>query len=187
MLNRSDGSRHRKRRIRRFGTGGRPLVRNLRLARHPLPTKYQLLSRRYTILGHTRFAIRETASFACSSRAGRSMSSVSALKSRPKFPCLRWGSIWLFVCCFGLRPISSAQMGSAMHPLDSLSKDEIVATVEPLKTQGKVNENTRFPLIDLKEPTKDDVASYSYRLSLAKIKSRCEINNIRRGYVMLLG
>jgi primary-amine oxidase len=48
-----------------------------------------------------------------------------------------------------------------MHPLDSLSKDEIVATVELLKTQGKVNENTRFPLIDLKEPTKDDVASFA--------------------------
>ncbi len=69
--------------------------------------------------------------------------------------------IWLVVCCFALRPVSSAQTGPAVHPLDSLSKDEIVATVDLLKASGKISESTRFPLIDLKEPAKDDVLRFA--------------------------
>ena len=68
--------------------------------------------------------------------------------------------IWLVVCCFGLRPVSSAQTGPAVHPLDSLSKDEIVATVDVLKAQGKITESTRFPLIQLHEPRKEEVVGF---------------------------
>jgi primary-amine oxidase len=61
--------------------------------------------------------------------------------------------------CFGLSYIPSAQAGPTEHPLDALSKDEIVATVDVLKAQGKITESTRFPLIELHEPPKDEVVA----------------------------
>jgi primary-amine oxidase len=69
---------------------------------------------------------------------------------------MRW--VWLATYCFVLSYLSSAQAGPAVHPLDALSKDEIVATVELLKARGKISESTRFPIIDIKEPAKDKVA-----------------------------
>jgi len=70
------------------------------------------------------------------------------------------GSVWLAICCFGLSHITSAQADPTDHPLDALSKDEIVATVDVLKAQGKITESTRFPLIELHEPPKDEVVSF---------------------------
>jgi len=50
--------------------------------------------------------------------------------------------------------------GPTDHPLDALSKDEIVATVDVLKAQGKIMESTRFSLIELHEPPKDEVVGF---------------------------
>jgi primary-amine oxidase len=64
------------------------------------------------------------------------------------------------MCCVGLSHILSAQAGSAAHPLDALSKDEITDTVEILKAQGKITESTRFSLIELHEPPKSEVVGF---------------------------
>ena len=45
--------------------------------------------------------------------------------------------------------------GSSKPSTHALGKDEIVATVDVLKAQGKITESTRFPLIELHEPPKD--------------------------------
>jgi primary-amine oxidase len=66
------------------------------------------------------------------------------------------------MCCLGFSYILSAQTGSAAHPLDALSKDEIVSTVGVLKAQGKITESTRFSLIELKEPPKDEVVDFRF-------------------------
>src|ERR1700756_4466989 len=91
------------------------------------------------------------------------MASISAPESLPKFSRLWMGRVWLVLCC-SLSPILSAQTVPLVNPLGALSKAEIIATVELLKAQGKTNENTRFPLIDLKEPTKDDVLGSAGRV-----------------------
>ncbi len=46
------------------------------------------------------------------------------------------------------------------HPLDPLSKEEITATVEVLKANSKVNQESRFSTIVLKEPPKTEVLNY---------------------------
>ncbi len=88
------------------------------------------------------------------------MLSISLCKTRPRFLHLQMGSVWLAMCCFGLSHIPSAQAGPTDYPLDALSKDEIVATVDILKAQGKITESTRFPLIELHEPPKDEVVGF---------------------------
>jgi primary-amine oxidase len=46
------------------------------------------------------------------------------------------------------------------HPLDPLTKQEILETVEVMRKAGKVNRESRFSLITLHEPPKQDVLSY---------------------------
>src|SRR3954447_25563978 len=46
------------------------------------------------------------------------------------------------------------------HPLDPLSKDEILKTAEVLRAAGKANEKSRFSLIALREPPKREVLTY---------------------------
>jgi len=78
------------------------------------------------------------------------MASTCVPKTRRRLPHLA-------LCCLGFSRILSAQAGAASHPLDALNKDEIVATVDVLKAQGKITNTTRFPLIELKEPRKEEV------------------------------
>src|SRR5262249_17842987 len=54
---------------------------------------------------------------------------------------------------------SAADMPFA-HPLDPLTKQEILQTVEVMRTAGKVNRESRFSLITLHEPPKQEVLSY---------------------------
>ena len=61
------------------------------------------------------------------------MLSISPCKTRPRFLHLQMGSMWLAMWCSGLSYITSARAGPTDHPLDALSKDEIVATVDVLK------------------------------------------------------
>jgi primary-amine oxidase len=49
---------------------------------------------------------------------------------------------------------------SAAHPLDGLSAPEITAVVEILKADGKTDADSRFPLIELKEPDKAAVLAW---------------------------
>ena len=58
--------------------------------------------------------------------------------------------------CAALRSCS----GYATHPLDPLSKEEITATVEILRASGKVNPDSRFATIVLREPPKSEVLAY---------------------------
>src|SRR5438270_12188098 len=46
------------------------------------------------------------------------------------------------------------------HPLDPLSKDEILKTAEVLRAAGKATEQSRFSLIALREPPKQEVLAY---------------------------
>jgi primary-amine oxidase len=48
----------------------------------------------------------------------------------------------------------------AVHPLDSLSKKEILETVEILRTAGKTSDTSRYSLITLHEPPKDEVLQF---------------------------
>jgi primary-amine oxidase len=49
---------------------------------------------------------------------------------------------------------------AADHPLDALSRDEIRAAVEVLKASGKTTQASRFSLITLQEPPKDEVLNF---------------------------
>jgi primary-amine oxidase len=46
------------------------------------------------------------------------------------------------------------------HPLEPLSKEEIVTAMKVLQANGKVGTETRFPVIALREPSKTDVLIY---------------------------
>ncbi len=50
----------------------------------------------------------------------------------------------------------SGQATAQDHPLDSIGKDEIQASVAVLKASGRVDESSRFSLITLHEPRKDE-------------------------------
>jgi primary-amine oxidase len=47
-----------------------------------------------------------------------------------------------------------------LHPLDSLSKKEILATVEVLRASGKTTDTSRYSLITLHEPPKNEVLRF---------------------------
>src|SRR5690242_11329400 len=46
------------------------------------------------------------------------------------------------------------------HPLDSLSREEILATVEILKASGKATDASRYATIMLREPPKAEVLAF---------------------------
>jgi primary-amine oxidase len=48
----------------------------------------------------------------------------------------------------------------ADHPLDPLDKAELQTAVDVLKASGKVNSGSSFPLIELREPPKEEVLTY---------------------------
>jgi primary-amine oxidase len=66
--------------------------------------------------------------------------------------------IGLLVCWSFLALPVCAQ--SRRHPLDPLSKEEIAGTVRLLQTHGKVNEQSRFSMIALHEPPKNEILRY---------------------------
>lgn len=51
--------------------------------------------------------------------------------------------------------------GALAHPLDGLTEDEFSRIAEILRAEGNTSETTLFPLIELKEPPKADVLSWS--------------------------
>src|SRR5579884_2703193 len=69
---------------------------------------------------------------------------------------------WISVLLLG---VSFCQAGAVRkqpppHPLDPLSKDELLATVTVLKNSGKVADSTRFVLIHVDEPPNHPVLPY---------------------------
>ena len=60
---------------------------------------------------------------------------------------------------------------AASHPLDPLSGEEIAQTTKILRTAGYVDDQSRFPIITLKEPTKDEVLAWRPGNALSRIAS----------------
>jgi primary-amine oxidase len=56
--------------------------------------------------------------------------------------------------------ILTEQRTIPVHPLDALSKDEIIRTADLLKKSGKVKEDSRFSIIVLNEPPKAEVLGF---------------------------
>ena len=64
----------------------------------------------------------------------------------------------ILVAIFALpSTFSSARAQSPAHPLDGLSVQELEQAVEVLKAAGHVNDETRYHLINLREPPKSEV------------------------------
>lgn len=57
-------------------------------------------------------------------------------------------------------PLCLAAALAATHPLDPLSKEEIAAAVEALKSGGKASASSRFPILVLREPPKQEVLNF---------------------------
>ena len=77
----------------------------------------------------------------------------------------RYPHCWTQVLCFALCSLMTSQAIAAeppntAHPLDPLSQEEITATVAVLKASGKVSDSSRFPIIVLREPPKDEVLNF---------------------------
>jgi primary-amine oxidase len=49
---------------------------------------------------------------------------------------------------------------TAKHPLDGLTSTELWTTYEVLRASGKVDADTRYPMVQLKEPPKDEVLAW---------------------------
>jgi len=64
---------------------------------------------------------------------------------------------WIFIAPFA----AGAEPRKARHPLDPLSREELAATVRLLQLQGKVDQQSRIPLIVLREPPKREVLSFA--------------------------
>jgi primary-amine oxidase len=64
-----------------------------------------------------------------------------------------------WVCALIILPALAADENSR-HPLDPLTSAEILQTAEVLRASGKVNENSRFSLIALHEPPKEEVLAF---------------------------
>jgi len=60
-------------------------------------------------------------------------------------------SIWI------LGASLAAAAAGASHPLDPLSREEITAAAKVLQAAGKVSESSRFPILVLREPPKQEV------------------------------
>src|SRR5713101_4712996 len=58
------------------------------------------------------------------------------------------------------------------HPLDPLSREEIAATVSLLKSSGKITPASRFPLLVLDEPRKDELSATPPRRAFAIVFER---------------
>ncbi len=73
---------------------------------------------------------------------------------------------WMFatvIAACGLAPgrLAAVAATGVAHPLDPLSKDELVAAVQILKAEGKVGPTARFPMIALDEPPKQEVRGFT--------------------------
>ncbi|HSO76584.1 MAG TPA: tyramine oxidase, partial [Blastocatellia bacterium] len=78
----------------------------------------------------------------------------------PIFPLRKHASRLVAMCLFVASAAQGAVESKVSHPLDPLSKEEIAAAVSVLKAEGKATDTSRFPMIVLREPSKQEVSSY---------------------------
>jgi len=69
-------------------------------------------------------------------------------------------SLAFLVACYLFAPVSARAADYPTHPLDSLSREEIMATVEVLKSSGKTSDASRYATIVLREPPKTEVLAF---------------------------
>src|SRR5579862_2177043 len=62
------------------------------------------------------------------------------------------------VAILAATPLANAQ--SANHPMDGLTASEIWTAYETLQVSHKVDANTRFPMVQLHEPSKEEVLAW---------------------------
>jgi primary-amine oxidase len=67
-------------------------------------------------------------------------------------------SAMLLLSLVAALPPAAAQ--TPRHPLDGLTAPELWTSYEVLQASGKVNPKTRYPLVQLKEPSKDEVLAW---------------------------
>jgi len=56
-----------------------------------------------------------------------------------------------------IAPSPALKAQNLKHPLDSLTSPEYWTTYEVLRASGKVDADTRYPMVQLKEPPKEEV------------------------------
>src|ERR671912_723488 len=66
----------------------------------------------------------------------------------------------LSVPALGVALLCSLPLAGQPHPLDQLTRHEVVAAVEVLKATEKITDQHRFSLIELKEPAKSEVLAH---------------------------
>jgi primary-amine oxidase len=74
-------------------------------------------------------------------------------------------ALMLFLAAFSMfaQTLTETTIGGdarPVHPLDALSKQEILETVDVLRTAGKTTESSRYSLIRLQEPPKENVLRF---------------------------
>ncbi len=73
------------------------------------------------------------------------------------------------ICAVTMLLFTALHAKAAQHPLDPLSGEEINKTVEVLRRAGRVNDDSRFPIITLKEPAKADVLAWTPGMALRRM------------------
>jgi primary-amine oxidase len=59
-----------------------------------------------------------------------------------------------------IAPSPALKAQNSKHPLDSLTSPEYWTTYEVLRASGKVDADTRYPMVQLKEPPKGEVLAW---------------------------
>jgi primary-amine oxidase len=78
--------------------------------------------------------------------------------------CLHCGVIFLVLWSL----FSGSTLHAAEHPLDPLDKEEITTTIQVLKASGKIDQESRFPMIALREPPKEEVLSFKPGITIRR-------------------
>jgi primary-amine oxidase len=73
------------------------------------------------------------------------------------------------ICAVAIIMFTALAAQSAQHPLDPLSGEEISKTVDILRTAGHINDDSRFPIITLKAPSKADVLAWKPGMAMRRI------------------
>jgi primary-amine oxidase len=77
-----------------------------------------------------------------------------------KLVCMSYGTMVASIVLLAMdHPAASAP--TSRHPLDPLTKQEILMTAQILRISGKINEESRVPIITLQEPPKSEVLGFT--------------------------
>lgn len=76
----------------------------------------------------------------------------------------------IFAALLAASPVNGQ---SPKHPLDGLTATEYWTAYEVLQASGKVDDKTRYPLIQLKEPPKEEVLAWKPGQPMRREASEC--------------